>query len=131
MKRRASSFNTQRIDNIYTDPHEDGVDFHAYGDMTDSSTLCDLFRPLSVIATGRATPWQVSFETAEYTANADAGTLRFLEAIRTNLTEKTRFYQASTSELGGKVQEVPQVRPAILSAFTLCCCKLARICVNY
>jgi len=114
MKRRASSFNTPRVDGIYTDPHEDDVDFYMhYGDMTDSSNIMRLVQtiePDEIYNLAAQSHVQVSFETAEYTANADAlGTLRFLEAIRTlGLTEKTRFYQASTSELYGKVQEVPQ-----------------------
>ena len=114
MKRRASSFNTQRVDGIYTDPHEDDVSFFMhYGDMTDSSNIMRLVQsiePDEVYNLAAQSHVQVSFETAEYTANADAfGTLRFLEAIRTlGLSEKTRFYQASTSELYGKVQAVPQ-----------------------
>ena len=114
MKRRASSFNTQRVDGIYTDPHEDSVDFFMhYGDMTDSSNIMRLVQtiePDEIYNLAAQSHVQVSFETAEYTANADAfGTLRFLEAIRTlGLTDKTRFYQASTSELFGLVQETPQ-----------------------
>ena len=114
MKRRASSFNTQRVDGIYADPHEGNTDFFLhYGDMTDSSNIMRLVQsiePDEVYNLAAQSHVQVSFETAEYTANADAfGTLRFLEAIRTlGLSEKTRFYQASTSELYGKVQEVPQ-----------------------
>ena len=114
MKRRASSFNTQRVDGIYADPHEGDTDFFMhYGDMTDSSNIMRLVQsiePDEVYNLAAQSHVQVSFETAEYTANADAfGTLRFLEAIRTlGLSEKTRFYQASTSELYGKVQEVPQ-----------------------
>jgi GDPmannose 4,6-dehydratase len=114
MKRRASSFNTQRVDGIYTDPHEDEVSFFMhYGDMTDSSNIMRLVQniePDEIYNLAAQSHVQVSFETAEYTANADAfGTLRFLEAIRTlGLGDKTRFYQASTSELYGKVQAVPQ-----------------------
>ncbi len=114
MKRRASSFNTQRVDGIYADPHEGDTDFFMhYGDMTDSSNIMRLMQsigPDEVYNLAAQSHVQVSFETAEYTANADAfGTLRFLEAIRTlGLSEKTRFYQASTSELYGKVQAVPQ-----------------------
>jgi GDPmannose 4,6-dehydratase len=114
MKRRASSFNTQRVDGIYADPHEGDTDFFMhYGDMTDSSNIMRLVQsiePDEVYNLAAQSHVQVSFETAEYTANADAfGTLRFLEAIRTlGFSEKTRFYQASTSELYGKVQEVPQ-----------------------
>ena len=114
MKRRASSFNTQRVDGVYTDPHEDDVSFFMhYGDMTDSSNIMRLVQniePDEIYNLAAQSHVQVSFETAEYTANADAfGTLRFLEAIRTlGLVDKTRFYQASTSELYGKVQAVPQ-----------------------
>ncbi len=114
MKRRASSFNTQRIDDIYADPHDQDVRFFMhYGDMTDSSNIMRLVQniePDEIYNLAAQSHVQVSFETAEYTANADAfGTLRFLEAIRTlGLIEKTRFYQASTSELYGKVQETPQ-----------------------
>ena len=114
MKRRASSFNTQRIDDIYTDPHDENVNFFMhYGDLTDSSNIMRLVQtiePDEIYNLAAQSHVQVSFETAEYTANADAfGTLRILEAIRTlGLAEKTRFYQASTSELYGKVQEVPQ-----------------------
>ena len=114
MKRRASSFNTQRIDDIYSDPHDEDVNFFLhYGDLTDSSNIMRLVQtiePDEIYNLAAQSHVQVSFETAEYTANADAfGTLRILEAIRTlGLAEKTRFYQASTSELYGKVQEVPQ-----------------------
>ena len=114
MKRRASSFNTQRVDGIYADPHDENAQFFMhYGDMTDSSNimrLVQMIEPDEIYNLAAQSHVQVSFETAEYTANADAfGTLRFLEAIRTlGLVDKTRFYQASTSELYGKVQEVPQ-----------------------
>jgi len=114
LKRRASSFNTQRVDDIYIDPHEENVKFFMhYGDLTDTSNLIRLvqeIQPDEIYNLAAQSHVQVSFETAEYTANADAiGTLRLLEAIRTlGLSEKTRFYQASTSELYGKVQEVPQ-----------------------
>ena len=114
VKRRASSFNTQRIDDIYTDPHDEKVNFFMhYGDLTDSSNIMRLIQtiePDEIYNLAAQSHVQVSFETAEYTANADAfGTLRILEAIRTlKLAENTRFYQASTSELYGKVQEVPQ-----------------------
>ena len=127
MKRRASSFNTQRVDGIYADPHEGDTDFFMhYGDMTDSSNIMRLVQsiePDEVYNLAAQSHVQVSFETAEYTANADAfGTLRFLEAIRTlGLTEKTRFYQASTSELYGMVQEVPAKRnDTVLPALTIC-----------
>ena len=114
MKRRASSFNTQRIDGIYDDPRDDGSEFTLhYGDMTDSSNVMRLVQeiePDEIYNLAAQSHVQVSFETAEYTANVDAfGTLRFLEAIRTlGLQDQTRFYQASTSELYGKTQTVPQ-----------------------
>ena len=114
LKRRSSSFNTARIDHIYQDPHDLGAKLHLhYGDMTDSSNLIRLVQeiaPDEIYNLAAQSHVQVSFDTPEYTANADAvGTLRLLEAIRVlGLTEKTRFYQASTSELYGLVQEVPQ-----------------------
>jgi len=114
IKRRASLFNTGRIDHLYHDPHERDVRFHLhYGDMTDATNLIRVVQevqPDEIYNLAAQSHVQVSFETAEYTANADAlGTLRLLEAIRIlGLEKKTRFYQASTSELYGKVQEVPQ-----------------------
>jgi GDPmannose 4,6-dehydratase len=114
IKRRSSSFNTGRIDHLYQDPHERNVNMHLhYGDMTDSTNLIRLVQetqPDEIYNLAAQSHVQVSFETAEYTGNADAlGTLRLLEAIRLlGLTKKTRFYQASTSELYGKVQEIPQ-----------------------
>lgn len=114
MKRRASSFNTRRIDDIYVDPHEENVRlFLHYGDMTDSGNIMQLVQqiePDEVYNLAAQSHVQVSFETAEYTANVDAfGTLLFLEAIRTlGLEKKTRFYQASTSELYGKAVASPQ-----------------------
>ncbi|SFU20209.1 GDP-mannose 4,6-dehydratase [Mesorhizobium sp. YR577] len=114
VKRRSSSFNTERIDGIYVDPHETGTRFFLhYGDLTDSTNLIRLVqetRPTEIYNLAAQSHVQVSFETPEYTGNADAlGTLRLLEAIRILGMEKTvRFYQASTSELYGKVQEVPQ-----------------------
>lgn len=114
VKRRASSFNTDRIDHLYQDPHETDVRFHLhYGDMTDSTNLIRIVQetqPDEIYNLAAQSHVAVSFETPEYTANADAiGTLRLLEAIRIlNMTEKTRFYQASTSELYGKVWESPQ-----------------------
>ena len=114
MKRRASSFNTKRIDDIYVDPHEENVRlFLHYGDMTDSSNIMRLVQqiePDEIYNLAAQSHVQVSFDTAEYTANTDAfGTLRFLEALRTlGMGETTRFYQASTSELYGKAQAVPQ-----------------------
>ena len=140
MKRRASSFNTQRVDGIYTDPRENDTDFFMhYGDMTDSSNIMRLVQsiePDEIYNLAAQSHVQVSFETAEYTANADAfGTLRFLEAIRTlGLTEKTRFYQASTSELYGKVQEVPQSEATPFyprSPYAVAKLYAYWICVNY
>jgi len=114
IKRRSSSFNTQRIDHLYQDPHESNRHFILhYGDLTDSTNLIRIVQevqPDEIYNLGAQSHVQVSFETPEYTANADAlGTLRLLEAIRLlGLTDKTRFYQASTSEMYGLVQEVPQ-----------------------
>lgn len=114
IKRRSSSFNSARIDHIYQDPHASNTRFCLhYGDMTDSTNLLRIVQtvqPDEIYNLAAQSHVQVSFETPEYTANADAmGTLRLLEAIRIlNLVEKTRFYQASTSELYGKVQETPQ-----------------------
>lgn len=114
IKRRASSFNTQRIDHIYEDPHNSGARmFLHYGDLTDSTNLIRIVQevqPVEIYNLAAQSHVQVSFETPEYTANTDAlGTLRLLEAIRIlGLQEHTRFYQASTSELYGKVQETPQ-----------------------
>jgi len=114
IKRRASSFNTGRIDHLYQDPHEEKVRFKLhYGDLTDATNLIRIFQqvqPDEVYNLAAQSHVQVSFETPEFTANTDAmGTLRLLEAIRIlGLEKKTRFYQASTSELFGKVQEVPQ-----------------------
>ncbi len=114
LKRRSSSFNTGRVEHLYRDPHEEGVRFFMhYGDLTDSTNLIRLvqqIQPTEIYNLAAQSHVQVSFETPEYTANADGiGTLRFLEAIRILGMEKTtRFYQASTSELYGKVQETPQ-----------------------
>ena len=114
IKRRSSSFNTGRIDHLYTDPHFKGLPFHLhYGDLTDATNLIRIVQevqPDEIYNLAAQSHVQVSFETPEYTANGDAlGTLRILEAIRIlGLTEKTKFYQASTSELYGLVQEVPQ-----------------------
>ena len=114
IKRRSSSFNTKRIDDIFIDPHEEDVSFFLhYGDMTDSSNIMRLVQkiePDEIYNLAAQSHVQVSFETAEYTSNTDAfGTLRFLEALRTlGVGDKTRFYQASTSELFGKAQAVPQ-----------------------
>ena len=114
VKRRASSFNTSRIDHIYQDPHNPDPNFYLhYGDLTDSTNLIRIVQetqPDEIYNLGAMSHVQVSFDSPEYTANADAtGVLRLLEAIRIlGLKNKTRFYQASTSELFGKVQEVPQ-----------------------
>jgi GDPmannose 4,6-dehydratase len=114
IKRRSSSFNSARIDHIYQDPHIHNAHFQIhYGDMTDSTNLIRIIQavqPDEIYNLAAQSHVQVSFETPEYTANADAtGALRVLEAIRIlGLGEKTRFYQASTSELYGKVQETPQ-----------------------
>ncbi len=114
IKRRASSFNTERVDHLYQDPHQFGRRFILhYGDLTDATNLIRIVQqvqPDEIYNLGAQSHVQVSFETPEYTANADAlGTLRILEAIRIlGLEEKTRFYQASTSELFGKVQQTPQ-----------------------
>src|ERR1700727_3666510 len=114
IKRRSSLFNTDRIDHLYQDPHETDVHFSLhYGDLTDSTNLIRIIQetqPDEIYNLAAQSHVQVSFETPEYTANADAiGTLRLLEAIRLlGLGSKTRFYQASTSEMYGKVQETPQ-----------------------
>lgn len=114
IKRRASLFNTHRIDHLYQDPHVDHRNFILhYGDLTDSTNIIRIIQevqPDEIYNLGAQSHVQVSFETPEYTANVDAlGTLRVLEAVRLlGLTEKTRIYQASTSELYGLVQEVPQ-----------------------
>src|SRR5208337_830473 len=114
VKRRSSLFNTDRIDHLYQDPHErDRRFFLHYGDMTDASSLVRVvqaIRPDEIYNLAAQSHVAVSFEEPEYTANADAlGTLRLLEAIRIlGLDKTTRFYQASTSELYGKVQESPQ-----------------------
>ncbi|NVK00841.1 MAG: GDP-mannose 4,6-dehydratase [Oceanospirillaceae bacterium] len=114
IKRRASSFNTQRVDHIYQDPHVENQNFVLhYGDLTDSSNLTRILKevePDEVYNLGAQSHVAVSFESPEYTADVDGmGTLRLLEAIRfLGLEEKTRFYQASTSELYGLVQETPQ-----------------------
>jgi GDPmannose 4,6-dehydratase len=114
IKRRASSFNSARVDHLYKDPHEEDVNFYMhYGDLTDATNLIRVIqevRPDEIYNLAAQSHVMVSFETPEYTANTDAmGTLRLLEAIRIlDLIDKTRFYQASTSELYGKVMQVPQ-----------------------
>jgi len=114
LKRRSSSFNTQRIEHLYQDPHiqKNGFILH-YGDLTDSTNLIRIIQsiqPDEIYNLGAQSHVAVSFESPEYTANSDAlGTLRLLEAIRIlNLSDKTKFYQASTSELFGRVVEIPQ-----------------------
>jgi GDPmannose 4,6-dehydratase len=114
IKRRSSSFNTSRVDHLYQDPHGSGVRlFLHYGDMTDSTNLIRIVQevqPTEIYNLAAQSHVRVSFETPEYTANADAlGTLRLLEAVRIlRLEDKVRFYQASTSELYGLAQEIPQ-----------------------
>jgi GDPmannose 4,6-dehydratase len=114
VKRRSSSFNTERIDHLVHDPHEEGVSFHLhYGDVTDATNMIRIVQetqPDEIYNLAAQSHVQVSFETPEYTANADGlGTLRLLEALRILGREsKTRFYQASTSELFGKARENPQ-----------------------
>ncbi len=114
IKRRSSSFNTERIDHLYKDPNESKTNFYLhYGDMTDATNLIRLIqeiKPEEIYNLAAQSHVQVSFETPEYTANSDAlGTLRVLEAVRIlKLERKIKFYQASTSELFGNAQEVPQ-----------------------
>src|SRR5437016_3877352 len=114
IKRRSSSFNTERVDHLYHDPHEQNVRFTLhYGDMTDATNLIRVVQetqPTEIYNPAAQSHVQVSFEKPEYTANADAlGPLRLLEAIRIlGLEKRTRFYQASTSELYGSVREIPQ-----------------------
>ena len=120
VKRRASSFNTARIDPLYVDPHVDDAKFFLhYGDLTDSTNLIRIVQetqPDEIYNLGAQSHVMVSFETPEYTVNSDAvGTLRLLEALRILGLEKScRFYQASTSELYGKVQETPQSETCLL-----------------
>ena len=114
LKRRSSSFNTSRIDHLYQDPHESNAKFILhYGDLIDSTNIMKLIQkiqPDEIYNLGAQSHVAVSFETPEYTANCDAlGILRILEAVRNlKLTNKTKIYQASTSELYGLVQEIPQ-----------------------
>ena len=114
IKRRSSMFNTQRVDHLYQDPHEKNIRFKLhYGDLSDSMNLTRIIQevqPDEIYNLGAMSHVKVSFETPEYTGNVDGlGTLRILEAVRLlGLTQKTKIYQASTSELYGKVQEVPQ-----------------------
>lgn len=140
IKRRASSFNTGRVDHLYTDPHFKGLPFYMhYGDLTDSTNLIRIVQevqPDEIYNLAAQSHVQVSFEAPEYTANTDAmGTLRILEAIRIlGLTKKTKFYQASTSELYGKVQEVPQTEKTPFyprSPYGVAKLYAFWICVNY
>ena len=114
IKRRASSFNTQRIDHLYQDPHTSNNNFHLhYGDLTDSTNIVRIIKgikPDEIYNLGAQSHVSVSFEEPEYTANCDGlGVLRLLEAVRLlGLKDKTKIYQASTSELYGLVQEIPQ-----------------------
>src|SRR5476649_2530026 len=114
IKRRASSFNTDRIDHLYQDPHERGVNLHLhYGDLTDATNLLRIVQrvqPDEIYNLAAQSHVAVSFETPEYTANVDGlGTLRLLEAVHIlGLTKSVRFYQASTSELYGQAQQIPQ-----------------------
>ena len=140
IKRRSSSFNTGRVDHLYTDPHFKGLPFYMhYGDLTDATNLIRIIQevqPDEIYNLAAQSHVQVSFEAPEYTANTDAiGTLRILEAIRIlGLTKKTRFYQASTSELYGKVQEVPQTEKTPFyprSPYGVAKLYAFWICVNY
>lgn len=140
IKRRASLFNTDRIDHLYQDPHISGRKLHLhYGDLTDATNIIRVMQevqPDEVYNLAAQSHVQVSFETPEYTANVDGlGCLRMLEAIRIlKLEEKTRFYQASTSELYGLVQEVPQTeKTPFYPRSPYACAKLFAywICVNY
>jgi GDPmannose 4,6-dehydratase len=140
IKRRASSFNTDRIDHLYRDPHEKGRRFILhYGDLTDSTNLIRIIQevqPDELYNLAAQSHVAVSFETPEYTANSDAlGTLRLLEAIRIlGLEKKTKFYQASTSELFGKVQEIPQKETTPFyprSPYAVAKLYAYWICVNY
>ncbi len=114
IKRRSSMFNTQRVDGIYADPHDVHARFHLhYGDLTDATNLIRIIQetqPDEIYNLAAQSHVQVSFETPEYTANSDAvGTLRLLESLRIlKMMDRVRFYQASTSEMYGKVQGVPQ-----------------------
>src|SRR3954452_129983 len=113
IKRRSSSLNTERIDHLIHDPHEPGVSFHLhFGDVTDATNIIRVVQetqPYEIYNLAAQSHVQVSFETPEYTANADGlGTLRLLEAVRILRLQDTRFYQASSSEMYGKVVETPQ-----------------------
>ena len=140
IKRRSSSFNTARVDHLYRDPHEEDVRFFMhYGDLTDATNLIRIVQevqPEEIYNLAAQSHVKVSFESAEYTANADAlGTLRLLEAIRIlGMTDRVRFYQASTSELYGKVQDVPQTEKTPFyprSPYAAAKLYAYWICVNY
>ena len=140
IKRRSSSFNTARVDDLYRDPHEEDVRFFMhYGDLTDATNLIRIVQEVQadeIYNLAAQSHVKVSFETAEYTANADAlGTLRLLEAVRIlNMTDRVRFYQASTSELYGKVQQVPQTEKTPFyprSPYAAAKLYAYWICVNY
>lgn len=140
IKRRSSSFNTGRVDHLYTDPHFKGLPFYMhYGDLTDATNLIRIIQevqPDEIYNLAAQSHVQVSFEAPEYTADSDAlGTLRMLEAIRIlGLKQKTKFYQASTSELYGKVQEVPQTEKTPFyprSPYGVAKLYAFWICVNY
>lgn len=140
IKRRASLLNTERVDHLYQDPHEkDRRFFLHYGDLTDATNLIRILQevqPDEIYNLGAQSHVSVSFETPEYTANADAlGTLRMLEAVRIlGLEKKTRFYQASTSELYGKAQEIPQTEKTPFyprSPYGVAKLYAYWICVNY
>ena len=123
--RRSSSFNTARIDHLYQDPHFNNPNLILhYGDLTDSLNLTNIIKvePDEIYNLGAQSHVAVSFETPEYTANSDAlGTLRILEAVKNLGLTKTKIYQASTSELFGKVLEVPQNEKTLLSQKSLWC----------
>ncbi len=140
IKRRSSSFNTGRVDHLYADPHEGATRFHLhFGDLADATNLIRLvqeIQPTELYNLGAQSHVQVSFETPEYTANSDAlGTLRLLEAIRLlGMEESCRFYQASTSELYGKVVETPQTETTPFhprSPYAAAKLYAYWICVNY
>ncbi|MCF8063226.1 MAG: GDP-mannose 4,6-dehydratase [Deltaproteobacteria bacterium] len=140
IKRRSSSFNTARVDHLYRDPHEEGVRFFMhYGDLTDATNLIRIVQevgPDEIYNLAAQSHVKVSFESAEYTANADAlGALRLLEAVRIlGMGDRIRFYQASTSELYGKVQETPQTETTPFyprSPYAAAKLYAFWICVNY
>jgi len=140
IKRRSSSFNTERVDHLYMDPHELDVNFYMhYGDLTDATNLIRIIqevKPDEIYNLAAQSHVMVSFETPEYTANADAlGTLRLLEAIRIlSMVDKVRFYQASTSELYGLVRETPQTEKTPFyprSPYAAAKLYAYWICVNY